>query len=163
MVKLQRILFRFTKNAHSRAEVLDLMLTEKLLQTLPLSVAAHVRDKNPKSAKEAAKLADFFFQDRRSTPDHPRWQRRPFQPRGQGAEDFLEKEKSGEQQHISKPVDAQQMPTPQTSCQTWKTTYRHEANQHTVTGAAEESGRDQLARNIRICSDICRSRTEHGS
>ena len=87
LTQLQRILFRFAKNAPSRADVLDLILMEKTLQTLPPSAAAHVRDKKPRTAKEAAKLADYFFQDRRTMPDHPRWQKKSFQPKRQESGD----------------------------------------------------------------------------
>ena len=43
----------------------------------------HVREKNPITVKQAAIMADRFFEDRESYPEHPRWQRKFFQPRQQ--------------------------------------------------------------------------------
>ena len=57
---------------------------------LPLPAATHVRDKNPESAMEAAKLADLFFADRHSTPDYPRWMMKLFQAR-EDQEDFTKR------------------------------------------------------------------------
>ena len=52
------------------------MVLEKLLQTLPRRAATSIRDKEPKTSKEAARLAQYYFQDRNVDPDDPRWMRR---------------------------------------------------------------------------------------
>ena len=79
--KLQRLLDQFMREKKTKREALDVIWMEKILQMLPLPAATHVRDKNSKSAMEAAKFADLFFADRHSTPDHPHWMTKPFQAR----------------------------------------------------------------------------------
>lgn len=65
---------RYTKDQKSREEALNAVAKEKLIQLLPSSAATYVRDKDPKTSSEAARIADLYFQDRRSSPDNPRWQ-----------------------------------------------------------------------------------------
>ena len=79
--KLLRLLNRFVQDKQTRAEALDAILSEKLVQMLPSAAATHVRDKNPGSSNETARMADLFFQDRHSSPDNPRWLRKPAQQR----------------------------------------------------------------------------------
>ena len=74
--KWARLYTRYVGETSSFEEVRDAMLREKLLQTLPPAAATHVRDKNPTTVKEAAIMADRFFEDRQSYPEHPRWQRK---------------------------------------------------------------------------------------
>ena len=81
--KWARLYTRYVGETSSFEEVRDAMLREKLLQTLPPAAATHVRDKNPTTVKEAAIMADRFFEDRQSYPEHPRWQRKLFLPKQQ--------------------------------------------------------------------------------
>ena len=59
------------------ALALDVIFRDKLIiQSLPSAVAIHVRDKNPATSVQAAVLADQYFEDCQSSPDHPKWQKR---------------------------------------------------------------------------------------
>lgn len=49
---------------------------EKLLQTLPRHTATSIRAKEPGTSKEAVRLAQYYFQDRNTDPDDPKWMRR---------------------------------------------------------------------------------------
>ena len=57
-------------------ESLDQFVIEKLLQILPRPAATSVREKQPKTSREAARLAQLYFQDRNSDPDDPKWAKR---------------------------------------------------------------------------------------
>ena len=54
-------------------DTVDQIVLEKLLQSLPRQASTQVRRANPKSSKEAARLAQQYFQDLRSDPDDPKW------------------------------------------------------------------------------------------
>ena len=87
LTRWSRLLTRYIEGAETIAEVKDRILKEKLLQTLPSAAAAHVRDKDPDTAARAAILADRFFEDRHSYPDHPRWQKKFFTQKQTGSTD----------------------------------------------------------------------------
>ena len=60
---LSRLANRFATGETIR-EAVDKVVLEKLLQTLPRQAATSIRDKEPKTSKEAARLAQYYFQDR---------------------------------------------------------------------------------------------------
>ena len=72
---LTRLIHRFAEKDTVK-ESLDQVVTEKLLQMLPKSAATSIREKEPKSSKEAARLAEYYFQDRNMDLDDPRWLKR---------------------------------------------------------------------------------------
>ena len=70
-----RILLRLTNGfitGDTILEAVDKVVLEKFLQTLPRQAATNIRDKDPKTSKEAARLAQYYFQDRNSDPNDPR-------------------------------------------------------------------------------------------
>ena len=70
---LQRFQARFLKGVESLKEANEHYCVERIIQDLTGPAARFVQDKQPKLAKEAAKLADQFFFHNRSSPDDPRW------------------------------------------------------------------------------------------
>lgn len=62
------------------AEARDAILREAITQMLPPSAATLVRSRNLTTAREIAAEADAFFEDRKSYPEHPKWQKKPFSP-----------------------------------------------------------------------------------
>ena len=70
-------------------ESLDQFVIEKLLQMLPRQAATSIREKQPSTSREAARLAQLYFQDRHSDPDDPKWSR---------GSNWREKRKDGERQ-----------------------------------------------------------------
>jgi len=81
--KWMRLLKRYVGEDATYKKFVDAILREKLLQSLPTIAATHVRDKNPTTMTQAAVMADQFFEDRQSYPEHPRWQKRSAQERQQ--------------------------------------------------------------------------------
>ena len=73
LVTLQRLQAGFLKGVESLKEANERYCVERIIQDLPRPAARFIRDKQPKLAKEAAKLADQFFFDNRSSPDDPHW------------------------------------------------------------------------------------------
>ena len=69
---LSRLANRFATGGTIR-EAMDKVVLEKLLQTLPRQAATSIWDKEPKTSKEAARLAQYYFQDRNVDMDDPRW------------------------------------------------------------------------------------------
>ena len=55
---------------------MDQIVMEKILQTLPRQAATFVRGQEPKSSKEAARFAQYYFRDRHTDPDDQKWNRR---------------------------------------------------------------------------------------
>ena len=70
---LQKFQARFLKGVESLKEANDHYCVERIIQDLTGPAARFVQDKQPKLAKEAAKLADQFFFDNRYSPDDPHW------------------------------------------------------------------------------------------
>ena len=76
MVKiLTRLANRFATGDTIR-EALDKVVMEKFLQMLPRPAATNIREKVPTTAKEAARLAQCYFQDRNWDPDDQKVMRR---------------------------------------------------------------------------------------
>lgn len=74
--QVARILTRLSQRFAARdtvKESLDQFVIEKLLQMLPRQAATSIREKQPSTSKEAARLAQLYFQDRHSDPDDPKW------------------------------------------------------------------------------------------
>ena len=76
-----RLLNRYTERCETLDELREEILKEQFLQMIPFVAQSQIRDKDPKSAKEVVQLADRFFEERHSSPDHPRWQGRQFPPK----------------------------------------------------------------------------------
>ena len=60
--KLHRLAQRFIGQG-TVEEVVDALVTKKLIQILPPATATYVRRSNPRIAGEAARLAEYFFQN----------------------------------------------------------------------------------------------------
>ena len=73
-----RILTRLSQRCAAKdtvKETLDQFVIEKLLQMLPRQAATSIREKQPTTSREAARLAQLYFQDRNSDPDDPKWKK----------------------------------------------------------------------------------------
>lgn len=78
--KLTRIYNRYVGETATVAEARDAILREAITQMLPPSAATLVHSRNFTTAREIAAEADAFFEDRKSYPEHPKWQKKPFSP-----------------------------------------------------------------------------------
>ena len=85
---LTRLSHRFAAKETVK-ESLDQFVIEKLLQMLPRQAATSIREKQPNTSREAARLAQLYFQDRNSDPDDLKWSKR---------NDWKEKRRDGERQ-----------------------------------------------------------------
>ena len=65
LAKLQDLARKWVKGCDSVEQVVDLMVTEQLLNTLAPDVRVWVRERKPKSSEEASQLADDYVQARR--------------------------------------------------------------------------------------------------
>lgn len=73
--KVKRMITRVYAPATTVEEAADIIAIEKIIQSLPVQAATYVRDRRPKTTFEACDLADQFFTDRKTSPDHPSWSR----------------------------------------------------------------------------------------
>ena len=80
VARAERMLDRYVGEEATGKEIKEAVCREQLLQELPYSAAVHLREKDTKSIRELATMADLFFADRRSSPDDPKWKRRPGVP-----------------------------------------------------------------------------------
>lgn len=65
----------WTKAAVTREELLDLILKEKLVSSLPPTIQSWVRTQDPSSGKEAARLADDYVHSQPKLEELKRWSR----------------------------------------------------------------------------------------
>ena len=72
IVKLQDLSRKWTKDKTSAEEVVDLMVTEQFLTTLPQELRVWVTDRKPKTSTEAGQMADEYVQTRKSTQENKR-------------------------------------------------------------------------------------------
>ena len=62
---LEDLATKWLKSKQSRDEVVDMIVLEQFLETLPDDVKVFVRERSPGTIKEAARLADDYLQARR--------------------------------------------------------------------------------------------------
>ena len=69
IVRLQDLSRKWTKDKTSAEEIVDLMVTEQFLTTLPQELRVWVTDRKPKTSTEAGQMADEYVQTRKSTQE----------------------------------------------------------------------------------------------
>ena len=69
-VRLNDFFRRWTRSCATVEQLADLMVKEQLLNTLPVNVKIWVEERRPKTAEEAAQLADDYFRARKQAT-HP--------------------------------------------------------------------------------------------
>ena len=62
-MRLQDLSRKWTKDKTSAEEIVDLMVTEQFLTTLPQELRVWVTDRKPKTSTEAGQMADEYVQD----------------------------------------------------------------------------------------------------
>ena len=69
--RIMDLLKKWTKECKDTSEVLELVATEQLLQTLPMEVQIWVSERKPKTVEETGKLAEDFTQARQMSTSAP--------------------------------------------------------------------------------------------
>ena len=68
-MRLQDLSRKWTKDKTSAEEIVDLIVTEQFLTTLPQELRVWVTDRKPKTSTEAGQMADEYVQARKSTQE----------------------------------------------------------------------------------------------
>ena len=70
LARLLNLATKWMQGCDAKADLMDRLVNEQLINTLPPEVRVAVKERRPKTAEEAAQLADDYLQARKVTDGH---------------------------------------------------------------------------------------------